>query len=94
LLHMAVGIIAYFWGITLRNLLIAHIAFEYIENTPTGMTFINHNMANIWPGGKNYPDSFINSVGDNVSSIIGWIIAYMLDHYGSSHNWFHKHMKN
>jgi hypothetical protein len=78
LLHFAVGIIAYFWNISLMTTLILHILFEIVENTNYGMHFIN-TYFKIWPGGKPYPDSFINSMGDNVSTVLGWLSAYYID---------------
>ena len=86
LLHFATGIIAYFWGISLINYTIIHILFEIIENTSHGMNFINNQFANIWPGGKPYSDSFINSTGDTIFGMLGWLVAYIVDYYGKKHN--------
>lgn len=80
LLHFGVGIVAYFWGIPLYIWIILNILFEYIENTPFGVQFID-NYITIWPGGKKYPDSFINIISDIVFCIIGWLIAYYITKY-------------
>ena len=79
LLHLAVGIVVYFWGISIKNLIIIHMVFEYIENTTYGIMIINTYLKDIWPGGKNYPDSFTNIISDNIFAIIGWVLAYYID---------------
>jgi hypothetical protein len=79
LLHVASGIIAYFWGLPLLWWLIIHIVFEYVENTKMGMHFINQYLP-MWPGGKATPDTFMNSmIGDNISAVVGWLIAAWVD---------------
>lgn len=89
ILHMASGIIAYFFGIKLIHWIIIHVLFEYIENTQYGMNFINSYLKNIWPGGKDKKDTFINSmVGDNFFAIVGWCIAYYFDLMGNKYNWY------
>ena len=81
LLHFATGIIAYFWGLPFVWWIILHVLFEYIENTKIGMHFINKYIT-MWPGGKQHPDTFMNSmIGDNVSAALGWIFASMVDKY-------------
>jgi hypothetical protein len=80
ILHMASGIVAYFWGIKLNYWIIIHVLFEYLENTEIGMKFINNTLKNIWPGGKEKADTFMNSmIGDNFFAILGWCIAYYFD---------------
>jgi hypothetical protein len=74
LLHFAVGIIAFFWGINLPNFFILHSIFEFVENTKIGMAIIN-NYITIWPGGKSRADSNINILGDIVFSVLGWTLA-------------------
>lgn len=75
LLHFATGIVAYFWGLNLYQWFYIHLLFELIENTNTGMYIINIYFKDIWPGGKPTSDSFINSIGDTIFSILGWVLA-------------------
>ena len=79
LLHFAVGIVAYFWSISLLLLIIIHILFEYIENTQWGMKLINSYFKRWWPGGKTHPDNLINQTSDTLFSIFGWLVANYLD---------------
>lgn len=79
LLHLAVGIIAYFWSISLFMIIIIHILFEFIENTHFGMNLINTYFQHWWPGGKLYPDNLLNSITDTIFTGFGWLIAYNLD---------------
>jgi hypothetical protein len=77
-LHFAVGIVAYFWNISLTNWVILHTIFEFLENTQMGMHIINQYIV-FWPGGKEHPDSIINNVGDTAGAVLGWLSAYYLD---------------
>lgn len=91
LLHFSVGVLAYFWGLSLKLFIVLHVLFEYIENTQWGMNFINNNLKNIWPGSKEHPDSFANSmIGDNLFAISGWLAASYLDYLGTKYNWYEK----
>lgn len=90
LLHFAVGIVAYFWDISILMLLLIHIVFEILENTTTGMGIIN--TIKLWPGGKPTADSIINQVGNTISSVIGWYTAYYLDKMGESRGWYKSHI--
>ena len=92
-LHFAVGVIAYFWDTGLKTLLIVHILFEFLENTPLGMYIINNYMP-FWPGGKPKADSIINQMGDTIASVIGWLSAYYLDQLGAKYQWYEAHLKN
>ena len=83
-LHFASGIIAYFWNISLQNWIILHIIFEILENTQMGMNFINKYIT-FWPGGKPKSDSGINSIGDTIGAIIGWLSAYYIDKLGQKY---------
>ena len=74
LLHFAVGIIFYFWNISLTNAVLIHVAFEVLENTDSGMLFINKYFP-FWPGGKPYADASINSIGDTFYFILGFLLA-------------------
>jgi len=87
LLHFSVGVGVYFWGMNLSTWVVIHILFEIIENTPWGMNFIN-NTITYWPGGKSKPDRVINSVGDTLGAICGWLVAKYLDDYGNRHRWY------
>ena len=78
LLHFAVGIVAFYWNISIIWTLIGHVIFEFSENTKIGMKFIN-DWIKMWPGGKDHPDSFINMVGDTVSAGLGWGFAYIVN---------------
>lgn len=78
LLHFSMGVVAYFWSISLFLLIVIHIVFEYVENTQWGMNIINTYFT-MWPGGKPYPDNLLNQASDVVFSAIGWLVAYYLD---------------
>jgi hypothetical protein len=73
-LHFASGIVAFYWGLSLQLWLILHTLFEYFENTELGIHFIN-NYIKFWPGGKPNRDSIINSIGDTIFCITGWVSA-------------------
>ena len=90
-LHFAVGIIVYFWNISLLNLFILHVIFEMLENTQMGIYVINKLL--FWPGGKSKPDTIINSIGDTTGSLIGWISAYYLDNLGNKYGWYNIDVK-
>lgn len=93
LLHFAVGVIAYFFGFGIITTLVLHIIFEIVENSEPGMRFINTYLANVWPGGKPYADSFGNSmIGDNIGTMLGWTLAYILDHVGTRRGWYVPHL--
>ena len=91
LLHLATGIIAYFWNISLIMWVIIHFMFEILENTQIGMKIINKYLY-FWPGGKPKTDSPINIIGDNISAIIGWLSAYYLDKMGNYYGWYKSHL--
>ena len=79
LLHIASGIISYYWGISLYVWFIIHLIFEYLENTRIGMKLIN--TLPIWPGGKDEADNIINRIGDQVYALVGWFLAYVVCSY-------------
>jgi len=81
ILHFAVGIIAYFWSISLFMTIVLHILFEFIENTPIGMNLINTYFIGWWPGGKTYPDNLLNRVSDVVFTGLGWLLAQSINKY-------------
>ncbi len=74
LLHFAVGVVVRHWNMSLIVWIILHTIFEIVENTNTGMEFINTHIK-LWPGGKSSADSLLNSFGDTVFSILGWYAA-------------------
>jgi len=78
LLHAAVGIVLYFFGISFVNTILVHTLFEIAENTEIGMNFIN-NYFTFWPGGKPHADTLTNIIGDTVSISIGWFLARFVD---------------
>lgn len=90
-LHFAVGIVFYFWNIKLIPSLLIHTIFESLENTKTGVYFINTYLK-FWPGGKPKPDSFKNSIGDTIGFLLGWLFASYLDDIGSKLGWYDKHI--
>ena len=91
-LHFAVGIIAYFWNISLLHLFIVHTIFESLENTQIGINIINKYML-FWPGGKSEADSIQNIIGDTIGVIIGWLSAYWLDNLSNKYGWYPLHIK-
>ena len=90
LLHFAVGIIAYFWNISLLYFFIIHTLFEIGENTNIGMKLISN--IKLWPGGKPKADSLINIFGDTIGGVVGWLTANYLDKYGNKMGWYDLHI--
>jgi len=84
LLHFSVGVVVYFFGIDIMTWFILHALFELIENSGHGVHFIDNNLT-FWPGGKKAPDYLINSIGDQIFAMIGFVVAMMLDDYGKKH---------
>lgn len=75
-LHVAAGVIAYYWGVSLLNLTLLHIIFELVENSEKGMQMIRS--FPLWPGGKTHADSWKNQVSDILASVIGWMFSSYL----------------
>ncbi len=71
LLHFFVGFIFRLLRIPLYHTIILNVIFEYVENTPYGMVYINR--LKWWPGGKDSKDSLINSISDVIFIALGWI---------------------
>jgi hypothetical protein len=90
-LHFSVGVIIYFWGINLSTWVIIHTLFEILENTNYGMFFIN-NYLTLWPGNKPISDTFINSFGDTIGAVFGWLTARYIDRLGIKMNWYGLHL--
>lgn len=80
LLHYAIGIVAYFLGLNFVEWFFIHLVFEIIENSQPGIKYIDKYFG-FWPGGKSHPDAFINSAGDQISAMMGWLIAYFFDRF-------------
>ena len=82
LLHLASGIVSFYWGLSFAMSLVVHTVFEVLENTKAGVYVIDNYLSEKalglfgWPGGKKKADSFINSVGDTIAFALGWFIAY------------------
>jgi hypothetical protein len=91
-LHFAVGIVVYFWNISLFNWVILHTIFEFLENTQMGMNIINQYIV-FWPGGKPKSDTIINRVGDTLGAVLGWLSAYYLNKLGNNYKWYDLHIK-
>jgi len=71
LLHLLAGIVFKLLNISLYHTIFLNIVFEYLENTPYGMAYINR--LKWWPGGKDSKDSLINSISDVIFIALGWI---------------------
>ena len=77
-LHFAVGIVVYFWNISLLNWVILHTIFEFLENTQMGVNIINQYIV-FWPGGKPKSDTIKNNIGDTLGAVCGWVSAYYFE---------------
>ena len=86
LLHFAVGVVVYFWKIKFVPWLIIHTVFEIIDNTKSRIKYNKY--IKPWPGGKLYRDFIVNSVGDTVAAVLGWLCAYYLDKLGKKLHWY------
>lgn len=82
-LHFAVGIVVYFWNISLLNWVILHTIFEFLENTQMGVNIINRYIK-FWPGGKPKADTIVNNLGDTFGAVFGWLSAYYLNKLGNN----------
>ena len=78
ILHFGAGMIAYLLGIPFVLWIMIHTSFEILENMSGGRFFIT-NYLTFWPGGKKSTDTIINSLGDNVSAMLGWLFLYALE---------------
>lgn len=80
LLHFSVGVLIYFWKFSLWSAFVIHTFFELLENTQLGMKFITDYFT-LWPGGKTFADSHLNTLGDTVFFLVGFVSAQFLDEY-------------
>jgi hypothetical protein len=91
ILHGAVGVVLYFWSVPFLLSLVLHTVFEVLENTKSGMSFINRYFVGSgpfqWPGGKEFADTPLNMFGDTVWFSLGWGVAYWLDALGTRYRW-------
>jgi hypothetical protein len=83
LLHFASGIMFYFLGINFNISIFIHTLFEIIENIPLGTTNVYY-LHLFWLGGRNEPDTFLNSVGDTVIFALGFLTSRYIDKVVSS----------
>jgi len=90
LLHFAVGVVSYFWNLSLALAIGLHSLFEWTENTQQGMSLINQ--LPYWPGGKTRADSLTNIAGDTVAFGVGWLAASILDQIGTNRGWYPSHL--
>ncbi len=92
LLHIAVGVVAYFWNVPFIWGLLVHFVFEILENTIWGISIINRYFIELewfrWPGGKRTPDTFRNMAFDNLAFVGGWGLAWWLDAVGTGRGWY------
>lgn len=80
LMHFAAGIIFYYIGITLEQWFWISVIFEIIENSKLTIASLNKYLFS-WSSHdfKENPDTFINSFGDILFAVIGWLVAYSAD---------------
>lgn len=90
LLHFAVGILFYFWNISLVVSTVTHGAVQLLSNSKAGTNFVNNYMPQ-WPGGKPRADNYLNMAGDSASFTMGWLLASAIDVFGSEQGWYEKH---
>ena len=45
------------------------------------MKLINTTFSGVWPGGKTHADLIINSIGDLIFGMLGWLIARSVDQF-------------
>jgi len=77
LLHFSSGVMAYIFGISFWWWFLLHALFEIVENSDIGIYFISTYLY-FWPGGKEYSDAIINSIGDQVFALLGWYFAHKI----------------
>ena len=91
LLHSAIGVVLQYWSVPFWMAIVLHTIFEIVENTAFGMSLINRlfvgNGAFRWPGGKEFPDSLLNQVGDTVFFAVGWLFARWVNQTGLQNRW-------
>jgi hypothetical protein len=78
LYHLCSGIIAYYFGLSFGKWFTIHAIYEVLENSRLQKEL---DKIEIWPGRKPSPDYVMNSVGDQISTMIGWCIGYFMNKY-------------
>jgi len=87
LVHFSTGVLAYFCHIPLIVWLILHTLFEILECSKVGIEFSEKYLTFLgW--GKYEPDNLINTIGDTISTLLGWLCAYLIDYYGTKYKWY------
>jgi hypothetical protein len=79
-LHFFFGSLAYLLRIPFLVWALIHLAFEIVENSFQGVTFIDQYIT-WWPGGKKDPDSIGNSISDEIVALLGWLFTSVIDKY-------------
>lgn len=76
--HLAAGIIVYYMGITFEQWFWLHLLFEIVENGSMSRKMAQKYIPKF---GWDSPiqDTIINTIGDQVFAIIGWLIAYFVN---------------
>lgn len=89
-LHFAMGVIAYFFGLTFWQWFFLHLLFELIQNGSKYYGYINIDVGLpiLQPPDTTGPDHLINSLGDQTFAMTGWILAYYIDKLGKEYNWY------
>lgn len=77
-LHFCAGFLANLLGINFWVWFLLHAGFEIIENTQWGIQTINKYFKGVWPGGKDEPDSLLNSMSDQFFASLGWLVASLI----------------
>ena len=74
--HAGFGYLAAQFRIPFIIWVIIHMIFEYAENTEWGMRIINQSFMPFWIGPKDYADSPVNILGDNLATIAGYAFGH------------------
>ena len=82
-LHLASGITAYFWGLSLKKWIFYHIAFSIFENSSLGISLSKKYLSN-FRAYKMGPDSLKNLIGDTIGALLGWLLAYSMEQLAKS----------
>ncbi len=72
LLHIGVGFLGFHTGISEKNYIITHTAYELLSNTSFGMEFVNG--IPLWPKKENRDDAW-NMIADPFWGWVGFRLA-------------------